>query len=170
MPFKDNEELLMSASLDATIRVWSLSQFQQLYVLSVATEGLSSIRLIEEGTKIMIASNENEGVSESSGSNITIHSLHLIIKNHLAADTEIKSIQSFFKTVDDLYEHKVQQTAAVCADNSVMIQKSTNEPYMFKVSGPDRIGAIITARCPECKISRQIINTHKRQLCPACKN
>ena len=27
MPFKENEELLMSAALDATVRIWSLSQF-----------------------------------------------------------------------------------------------------------------------------------------------
>ena len=49
MPVKTEPDLLLSAALDSTVRIWSLDKFQQLYMLHIPTDGLSYIRLYQGG-------------------------------------------------------------------------------------------------------------------------
>jgi WD40 repeat protein len=49
VPVKNEQDLLISASLDSTVRIWSLETFQQLYMLYIPTNGLSFIHLYSDG-------------------------------------------------------------------------------------------------------------------------
>ena len=114
-PVKDDHDLLMSAGLDSTVRIWSLDKFQQLYLLQVPTAGINYIRLYENGTKVL--------AQASSGSVVSTNSIHLVIKNYLAADADITSIMPCFDTVKDWMDHKVRFTISLCQDNSAFIQR-----------------------------------------------
>jgi WD40 repeat protein len=76
MPVENETDLLLSASLDSTVRIWSLDKFQQLYIFQIPTNGLSFVKLYEEGGKVLIAESEQ----------ITVIDIHLILKNYLAVD------------------------------------------------------------------------------------
>ena len=112
MPVKDDVDLLMSAGLDSTVRIWSLDKFQQLYLLHVPTAGLRYIKLYDDGTKVL-----------AQGAKITTNAIHLVIKNYLAADADITSIVPCFDKVQDWVNHKVCFTISLCLDNSAFIQR-----------------------------------------------
>lgn len=82
MPVKTEPDLLLSAALDSTVRIWSLDKFQQLYMLHLPTEGLSYIRLYQDGQRVLMAE----------GSRVTTNAVHLILKNYLAVDAEIEEV------------------------------------------------------------------------------
>jgi hypothetical protein len=82
MPVKTEPDLLLSAALDSTVRIWSLDKFQQLYMLHLPTEGLSYIRLYQNGQRVLMAE----------GSRVTTNAVHLILKNYLAVDAEIEEV------------------------------------------------------------------------------
>lgn len=113
MPVKTEPDLLLSAALDSTVRIWSLDKFQQLYMLHLPTEGLSYIRLYQNGQRVLMAE----------GSRVTTNAVHLILKNYLAVDAEIEEVQAGFESLEAYRNHKVGFTVSICNDNSAFIQK-----------------------------------------------
>ena len=111
MPVKNDIDLLLSASLDSTVRIWSLDKFQQLYMLHIPTNGLSYIRLFQDGMRVLMAE----------GKNIKTNAVHLILKNYLAVDAEIQQVQTGFNTVAEYDAHDVGFTVSICTDNSAFI-------------------------------------------------
>jgi WD40 repeat protein len=113
IPVKTEPDLLLSAALDSTVRIWSLDKFQQLYMLHIPTDGLSYIRLYQGGQRVLMAE----------GSSVTTNAVHLILKNYLAVDAEIEEVQGGFDSVEDYRKHLVGFTISKCSDNSAFIQR-----------------------------------------------
>ena len=80
LPLK--EDLFLSASLDGTLRVWSLNKFQQLYCLNIS-EGQENpqtfVRMYDSGRKVLMAD----------GTNVVVNQMHLILENYLVNDAII---------------------------------------------------------------------------------
>ena len=113
MPVKSEPDLLLSAALDSTVRIWSLDKFQQLYMLYLPTNGLSYIRLYQDGQRVLVAE----------GSRVTTNAVHLILRNYLAVDAEIEEVQAGFESLEAYRDHRVGFTVSVCSDNSAFIQR-----------------------------------------------
>jgi len=82
-PLKDSKDQFASSSLDGTLRIWSLDKFQQLYVLQLDSFLTNFVRVYQHGERVMM------GVE---GAEIVINKVHLIVKNYLAADSEIAQL------------------------------------------------------------------------------
>ena len=95
MPVKTEPDLLLSAALDSTVRIWSLDKFQQLYMLHLPTNGLSYIRLCQDGQRVLLAE----------GSRVSLSAVHLILKNYLAVDAEVLEVQAGFESLTDYKRH-----------------------------------------------------------------
>ena len=57
------------------------------------------------------------------GCTVTTNAVHLILKNYLAVDAEIKEVQTGFDSIEDYREHQVGFTISKCSDNSAFIQR-----------------------------------------------
>lgn len=120
MPTSSEPDLLLSAALDSTVRIWSLDKFQQLYMLHLETNGLSYIRLCQNGRTVLLAE----------GSRVTTNAVHLILRNHLAAEAEVEDVMAGFGSHTDYANHKVQFTISICSDNSAFIQPVRTFPML----------------------------------------
>lgn len=120
MPAKNEPDLLLSAALDSTVRIWSLDKFQQLYMLHLETNGLSYIRLCQDGRTVLMAE----------GSRVTTNTVHLILRNYLAAEAEVEEVMSGFLDRADFANHNVQFTVSICSDNSAFIQQVRSFPMV----------------------------------------
>lgn len=118
MPLKNEPDLFLSASLDSTVRIWSLDKFQQLYQLSFnSSASFNFVRVYDNGSKIIT----------SKGSEVTVNSIHLILKNYLAVDSSIFELQPGFNTIENFKAHSIDFTISVASDNSAFIQKPDSE-------------------------------------------
>lgn len=95
MPVRREPDLFVSAALDSTVRIWSLDKFQQLYMLHLHTDGLSYIRLHQDGQRVLMAE----------GNRITTNAVHLILKNYLAVDARVEKIQAGFDSLEAYKNH-----------------------------------------------------------------
>lgn len=113
LQMKDDHQLFLSASLDATIRIWSLDKFQLIYTLFMPYSGLSFVRIFKEGKKILLCENKK----------IITNDIHAILQNYLIADSKIDHIECGFFTEEDKRNHDVGFTISLCVDNSAFIQR-----------------------------------------------
>lgn len=82
-----------------------------LYMLHLETNGLSYIRLCDHGKTILF----------TEGNRVTTNTLHLVLRNYLAAEAEVENVKSGFANHEDYMDHRVQFTISICSDNSAFI-------------------------------------------------
>ena len=153
MPVKTEPDLLLSAALDSTVRIWSLDKFQQLYMLHLPTEGLSYIRLYQDGARVLMAE----------GSRVTTNAVHLILKNYLAVDAEIEEVQPGFETLEAYRNNQVGFTVSVCNDNSAFIQR-VGEQHKCTLYPPPSAQKIATVK-HSIALNRVIVLLTNGSLC-----
>jgi WD40 repeat protein len=115
-PLNSEPDLFVSASLDTTVRIWSLDKFQQLYQLSFNQNFFNFVRVYDNGQRILT----------SQGDMVVVNKMHLILKNYLATDSDILSLQPGFDNEENFNNFKIDFTVSLGSDNSAFIQRPLN--------------------------------------------
>ena len=102
----------MSASIDSTVRVWSLDNFQHQYTFELPT-ALSLVKVYDGAQKLAVSLVNGD---------IRVFEFNMILQQYMKSETTIRMIKPGFVNSEKLFAGQPDFTMSICEDNSIFLR------------------------------------------------